>query len=275
MSTSDSVGGTTGSTPQHSRFDEESPPAVTPMEPSAAIAASTLVESPYRVVAVLDDAVVRAVAPVEPGDASETSRGRTWMLIGAAAIAALAAVVALALLLGNDSEPQLDATQADRVEDLLSGPDAEDLAAQEGEATDLAPEAASDASAEDQASVFGAVTDPATNFDVEESLAVGPLTVVNGVPLRDALAVWHRDWTESAGRAIVADQHTCWFGQFGIERAVQAVYCGPVGDSTEPDALFDAVPVTFEEVDDGHIALPLIDLISQNERLPEALELIE
>lgn len=210
--------------------------------------AADIVESPVRVVAVLE------VPPAE---------GRSLRRLALFALAALAAVllgIALVLTLGGDDEPtaeplDLGADDAARVEDLASG--GEEVFGDSPEELDVdAPE--------------GAVPADAT-FGPEELVEVGSLQVLNGVSLLEGLEEWHRGFAEGR-RVLLPEDAGCWFGRLG-GAAVQEVYCGPVG-SGDDEARFDQVPIVFEDDEDGQIAQPVVDAVNSDVVLPNALILI-
>lgn len=251
--------------PAASQFDDvaSAAPAVKQVHVGRNLQASLIEESPARTVAILDEAVARG-RTIDSGRRSPSS-GRAPVVWGLLALVAALAVAAL-VLTGNDdasssaaTQPiDLEPAQEARVQDLESGGLTEESQAEPIEELEV------DAPA-------GAVA-PGTTFDASEAIEVGGLRVLNGESVLADLSQWHAEF--AADRGIVLDPlASCWFGQLG-GAAVQVAHCGPVGGSEASEFLFDSVPLVFEEDDQGQIAQPVVDAVTVDAVLANALTLV-
>lgn len=234
--------------------DASTAPAVVPVTPPRRLQASLMQESPARTVAVLTDPDGVDVA---------TARNRTPAIWGLAGL--IAALLVAGLLIWDRgqtnvvAEPvDLDQDQEARVQDLEAGGDLEEIEPDTIEQLEV------DAPA-------GTVDSSAT-FDAAEIIEVGGLQVVNGASLLADLATWHQGF--AAERGITLDPAaSCWFGQLG-GAAVQVAHCGPVSGTETTEFVFDSVPLVFEESDAGQIAQPVIDAVTADAVLANALTLV-
>ena len=228
-----SAGGVLQTDPEFLAPEPEPAPAVAPVVTRGPRRASTMAESPARTVAVLDPSVV--AAPPSDGDAGARSAGRRWLAM--ALLAAIAAVLVFALTRGSD-EPQLDAVDQDRVEDLESG--------------GLLPPDDVDAAQPLDAAAPASPADIGAEFDAGDAVQVGDVVVANGARVLAELADWHR--LDAGDRGIIlGDDAGCWFGEL-VDAALQVIPCGPV-DGDSPDSYeFDLVPVAFDQVDGRQVA---------------------
>lgn len=244
--------------------DDEFPaaPAVSPVAPapqpeaarSARPEAGT--ESPVRVVAVVDESLVDDRPTASPKGARQREKQRRLARM------MLALLVGLALLvfaIDFFTRSDLDQSQTDRVEDLEAGSafdgDLEDLDIDQLEVD--APE--------------GAV-DPRQEFDPSETIEIGSLNIVNGSSALANLVDWHQRYTDGRGIALGPDAG-CWFGQLG-GAAVQVAHCGPVAGSADTEYLFDLVPVNFVDVENGQLAQPVVDAVTPDTVIANAVTLI-
>lgn len=215
--------------------------------------ASMIEESPARVVAVLDDSIS------EPGGVRHRAgRRRRWYLAVGLAAAIVAAMVAILGRGGTETvqAANLDAEQVDRVEDVteMQGETSS------GEAQALDPEATSGS----------ATRQPA--LSANDVIVVGDVPVLNGVPVLDDLAGWHRTQATERGVRLGAGAG-CWFGHLG-DAAVQVAHCGPVGVSDANELLYDLVPLAFEAASEGQLAQPVLDDITIDSVLANTLTLV-
>jgi len=231
-------------------------PAVEAVATTGPLRASPIEESPVRIVAVLEESVSGAPDRRRPI--------RITMVVTLLAVVAALAFVAFLLLRGDETSTQaaaeqvdLDAVQEERVEDLEAGglSDAEPGAVEELE-VDSPPDAV------DQGTVFAA----------DEMVEVGALRIANGASMLRELEDWHQGFAADRGIAVGADAG-CWLGQLG-GAAVQVAQCGPVGGSAETEFLFDLVPLLFEDIDGHQIALPVVDNVTTDAVLANALTLV-
>jgi len=234
-------------------------PAVAPVT-TATKRATTLQESPVRVVAVLDPATHNRAshnrASRDQPDARQSGGGYLrWFLLAALALAAIVIIIVVATG-DNSADSALDAQE--RVEDLeSSGLSSESVAANADslEVQDPAGEA------------------PNAAFDPAESLQVGSLDVLNARSVLQELETWHLQYATERGIEL-QEGAGCWFGQLA-GTAVQVVQCGPVGVGANGEPLFDLVPVGLEEVGAGHVAEPVTSDVTPDAVLANALVLVE
>lgn len=237
-------------------------PAVKSVNPGRHLHASLIEESPVRVVAVLDPSIV---SPALAGSVPADRPSRTPIVWGLLALIAALLVAGLVLLSGDDSPSggvaesvELDREQEARVEDLEAGGTAADV--EETPIEDLEVDA-----------LEGAVA-PGSSFDPSETIEVGGLRVLNGASMLTELREWHAEFAAERGVEL-NESASCWFGQLG-GAAVQVAHCGPVGGSADSEFLFDSVPLLFEDADGGQIAQPVVDAVSIDAVLANALTLV-
>lgn len=237
-------------------------PAVAPVTGPSTTRAITASESPVRVVAVLDESVVArratsvTTAPTEPAEPAGRS-SRLWLLAGLLAFAL--ALVAVFYFTRSDA-PELDQDQADRVEDLEAGSGVDGVALEDLDVDALevdAPEG---------------ISDPQDRFDPSEMIQIGSLSVVNGSSVLADLVAWHERFADERD-VVLGDNHGCWFGQLA-GAAVQVAHCGPVSGSADTEYFFDLVPVDFVDVEEGQLAQPIVDAVTPNTVIPNAVTLI-
>jgi len=208
---------------------DSSTPAVTPVDPSGAQRATAGQESPSRVVAVLDDEVVRQYNPRSVPDAGEApgndasaghgqvdSRARSGRRLSPLLLLLLIPILLVPALLwafSGDDSPRLDEEQVSRIEDLQAGPDqnAADTVDSDGLAVDL-PDG---------------MVDPNTDFAASELIEVGSLQIANGSSFLADLAAWH---AENAGDATLGAGASCWFGNLGGGAGFACAVVGGVDD---------------------------------------------
>ena len=243
-------------------------PAVAEVGGQRPLQASLIDESPVRVVAVLDEGVVEAAKPASsstrPAGTASSGDDRSFLVWGLLGLVGVLAIVGLLLWRsGDDATPvaeqvELDEQQEERVQDLAAG-------GSDGSAeSDVIEELEVDAP-------VGAVESDAV-FDSDEAVEVGSLRILNGARVLQELEVWHAEFAAERGVEL-GPNAGCWFGQLG-GAAVQEAQCGPVGGSAESEFLFDRVPLSFEQTEDGQIAQPVVDAATIDGVLPNALSLV-
>jgi len=234
-------------------------PAVEPLRSPAPRRASLLAESEGRTVAVLNDDDMGLLQP------STERSWKPWLLAGIGGAVLVAALLFLAsrnggsdVAVSEDSAVELNADQEQRVQDLERGGSLQSEDIEEFEELEVdAP--------------IG-VVDPQGLFDEADKIAVGEWDVLNGASLLTELEGWHMRFAAGRGVQLGADAG-CWFGELG-GGVVQGVHCGPVGQSTNGESLWDFVPVAFEDATGGKVAQPVVDAPRIDDVLSGPLKLV-
>ncbi|MGK0225664.1 MAG: hypothetical protein ACI8XD_000473 [Thermoproteota archaeon] len=240
-------------------------PAGVRVRPDRGSKASSMQESPARVVAVLGSSLVRAPGTLVRPASVGGGPGRGPIVLGLLSLIVALAVAGLLLLSDDDpggdvvaKQVELDSEQEARVEDLEAGGSVGDLGAEAIEELEV------DAS-------IGAVG-PGTPFALSEAIEVGSLRIINGESVLVALADWHQGFAAQRGVEL-GPLASCWFGQLG-GAAVQVAHCGPVGGSADSEFFFDSVPLLFEDTMAGLVAQPVVNAAMTDAVLANALTLV-
>lgn len=290
-------------------FAETGDPAVEEISTSTRQGLSTSsAESPVRVVAVLDESIMsRRTATQDPIPPRPKSSSKWRWILAALLVAAAATALALFASWGDDDpalEPAtLDQDQEARVEDLVEGGGTTDLDsddmqelddvpsaadqdgfAKDGEAPDGVDTGDADTDGDESSNSAGpgddapevdrptGAVDPETQFNDQDALTLGPLSVVNGSSLLLELSSWHRGFSLARGIELGPDAQ-CWLAERGGAADPNA-YCGPTGPVGE-DALYDVVPLSFDDGPSGTVAQPVLDAVEPDQPLPNGVVLID
>jgi|GEM_PF-899577 len=164
-----------------------------------------------------------------------------------------------------DEQDEPEATEPDATEPDATEPDATEPDATEPDATEPDP-------TEPEIDRPEGAVDSSTTFDDEETLALGSLQIVNAESLLAALGNWHQDFVADTD-VILGPDARCWLAERGGAADLN-VYCGPVGFNDDV-ALYDVVPLDFEDVADGQVVQPVLDAVETDIQLPRGVTLIE